>query len=328
MVLSSRAVLKTLFCVLVVPSVGYAEPTPGDGMAWLQRIATASRKTNFSGTFVYSSGARTETSRVTHLVEGGTSKERLEVLDGSPREVVRINEEVRCFLPSERKVIVDRLAAPASVIPTRVPESFSKLGDYYRVRKGEVTRVAGMDAQTIVLEPLDGFRYGHVLWAEVSSGLLLKSRMFDEKNETIEQLVFSDISIGAVDKSRVKPRFASTPSDWKIVHSRSAESGHEDINWVFATVPPGYWQSAVFSRSMAAVKGELAHQVVFTDGLAAISVFIEPAVNRPEKLGVSMASPFNVYRRIQGDRLITLIGEVPVAALKRLGDGLEPKTRQ
>ena len=37
----------------------------------------------------------------------------------------------------------------------------------------EVGRVAGLEAQALVLEPRDDLRYGYTLWAEVQSGLLL-----------------------------------------------------------------------------------------------------------------------------------------------------------
>ncbi len=69
----------------------------GEALQLLQKVATAAHKVTYSGVFVYQSGSRGETSRITHLIDGGNEFERLEVLDGSPREVMRRNDEVRCF---------------------------------------------------------------------------------------------------------------------------------------------------------------------------------------------------------------------------------------
>ncbi|MCZ7654832.1 MAG: hypothetical protein M5R42_11940 [Rhodocyclaceae bacterium] len=68
------------------------------------------------------------------------------------------------------------------------------LNDHYLIRKGDVSRVAGLDSQLIVLEPKDALRYGHHLWAEVNSGLILKARIVDERSETIEQFALNQLT--------------------------------------------------------------------------------------------------------------------------------------
>ena len=76
-------------------------------------------------------------------------------------------------------------------------------------------------------------------------------------------------------------------------------------------------------RKLQADRPEAFH-VVFSDGLAAISVFIEPLrPDHPEQVGMFVVGPFNLYKRNLGDVALTLLGEVPAAALKLLGDGIE-----
>jgi sigma-E factor negative regulatory protein RseB len=70
-----------------------------EAMQWLQRVAGAAQKLSYSGTFVYRNGSQSETSRVVHVSSNGNQMEKLEVLDGSPREVTRYNDEVKCYLP-------------------------------------------------------------------------------------------------------------------------------------------------------------------------------------------------------------------------------------
>jgi len=51
-----------------------------------------------------------------------------------------------------------------------------ELVPYYDIRKGETERIAGYDCQSIILEPKDKLRYGHKIWADLATGMLVKPR--------------------------------------------------------------------------------------------------------------------------------------------------------
>ena len=137
--------------VLAAPAYGDQH---GDALAWLQKMAAAAQRLNYTGTFTYQSGGNSETSRITHLVDAAGEQEKLEVLDGSPREVVRSNDEVKCFLPDDKLVIVEKRGR-YKTFPALLPASVSTLGEFYLIRLGDVSRVAGFDSQLILLEPKD-----------------------------------------------------------------------------------------------------------------------------------------------------------------------------
>src|SRR5262245_673756 len=80
----------------------------GDALQWMHRVAMASEQLSYSGIFVYQCGQRTESSRITHVANGKMDMEHIEMLDGSPREVVRIGDEVRTWLPETRRVVIER----------------------------------------------------------------------------------------------------------------------------------------------------------------------------------------------------------------------------
>jgi sigma-E factor negative regulatory protein RseB len=304
----------------------YAE-TNTEPFEWLGRIVSAAQRLNYTGTFVYQSGAHAETSRITHLVDGSGEREKLEVLDGSPREIVRDNDEVRCFLPAERTVIIDRQAARRA-FPARLPPSFSGLSEYYRIRKGELGRVAGFETQTLVLEPRDQYRYGHVLWAHTETGLLLKARMVNERNEPIEQFHFTQLQIGgAIDRESLRSRFNDNAGDWQVRSARTMTSGIEDTQWDFRSQIPGFRKTEGMKRQLQEGGSPMSHYV-FSDGLAAISVFIEPVTPKTANRGGTYSTgAINVYKRRVGDHAVILVGEVPIATLKTLGDGIEPKRK-
>ncbi len=303
----------------------WAEP-PGDPLSWLGRIASASRQLNYSGTFIYQAGRQFETSRIAHMVDATGEHERLEVLDGSPREVIRSNSEVRCILPEQKVVIIDE-GGGRRAFPARIPESFSGLAENYRIRKGEISRVAGYDTQLIALDPRDDLRYGHMFWAEIQSGLLLKARMVDERGEIIEQFTFSEVRIGNVDSDALLPRYRKN-DEWRVVNTRGSAVRKEDSGWSVAAPLPGFALSSVVRRPLGPGRGEVVH-MVFSDGLAAVSVFIEPLApdEAPVETGPAVSGSINIYKRAVNGHLVTALGEVPGRAVKRLGDAIEPAIR-
>ena len=315
------------FCAFLAQSPALAE-VPADPLSWLGRIASAGQRLNYSGTFIYQSGKNFETSRIAHIADPtGGERERLEVLDGSPREVIRNNSEVRCVLPDQKMVIIDQPGGRRA-FPSRLPASFGGLAENYRIRKGEVSRVADLDAQQIILEPKDDLRYGHVLWAELQSGLLLKARTIDENGEIIEQFTFSDVKIGGeIAADALKPRY-TRERDWRVVRAHGVEVAREDSGWVLNTPLPGFSLTSVVRRPLGRDRGEALH-LVFSDGLAAISVFVEPVGTDSARLGaVQMATgAVNMYKRVVDGHMVTALGEVPLRTVRRVGDGIEPATR-
>ncbi len=328
----NRGVVALLCAAMAAALVSPAEATPqNDALSWLNRLSAAAHRLNYSGTFVYQNGAISETSRIIHLVDGGNELERLEVLDGSAREVVRTNDEVKCYLPDSQLLIVERRSQQRG-FPALLPAGLMELGDYYVVRKGATGRVAGFDSQSIVLEPRDEFRYGHSFWVHSDSGLLLKAGMVDERGQVLESFAFTQLQIGGlIDRQSLKSRYDSADrgaQDWRIDQIQTQEARAEDSSWQFRTPLPGFRRVAEMKRPARPGAPESTH-VVFSDGLAAISVFIEPLAGlAPAPVnGFSTMGAVNIYKRVSGDYLLVVMGEVPVISLKRLGDGIEAKRR-
>lgn len=312
-------------CALLAQGPASAEH-PTDPLSWLGRISTAGQRLNYVGTFVYQSGSHVETSRIAHRVDASGEYERLEVLDGSPREIIRRGAEVRCVLPDERTVIIDE-AQGRRAFPARLPASPTGLAENYRVRKGELGRVAGLEAQALVLELKDELRYGHVLWADVQSGLLLKSRTLDQHGAVIEQFSFSELRIGGeVENSLLESRF-KTDEGWRMVNARGVSMSVEAAGWVLEPAVPGYALTSAMKRPLGRDRGEAVH-MVFSDGLAAISVFIEPIGEGSRAgLGPLSSGAINIFKRAIDGHLVTALGEAPEAAVRRIGEGIRPEAR-
>jgi len=279
------------------------------------------------------------TSRITHLLEGKNEIEKLEILDGQPREYIRTNEEVICYAPDHKMLFVEKRVAQ-EVFPAYLDANPSDLAGFYHVKKAEAGRVAGYDYQAVVLEPKDNLRYGYKLWAEKSTGLLLRAQTINERQEVVEQIAFTQLSIGNVDRSRVKASFSNT-SDWRV--ENAIMSPVDLSSWTVKGLPRGFRKvrevkrmvsdvssSAPVSlsegKSSALQKRREVSQIVFSDGLAAISVFIEPeAYSRTE--GSLQQGAVNIIGKRYGDFWLTIVGEVPMAAIRQVATSIEFKAK-
>ncbi len=299
----------------------------GDAVAWLQRIYTATDRLSYTGTFVYQHGEQVETSRITRIVDGSGVHERLETLDGTPREIVRVNEQVICYLPQTMTMKVERQLDtrpfPAMGSPPR------ELAEHYTIRKGETERIAGHDCQAIVLEPKDGFRYGHKLWADVNTGMLVRAKTLNEKGEVIEQFGFTQLQIGGrIDREQVKSRYAGKGRDWRVESNGMVAADLARHGWLLKALPPGYRKVTELKRNVGASVD--VGQIVLSDGLAAVSVFIEALGERSAQaaLGLSRQGAVNVYTRRLDNYLVTVVGEVPAESVKLIAQNVEYRRPQ
>lgn len=324
-----------------LPAQAENSESTSDGLraqSWLKKIQSAAQKLNYSGTFVYQQGSQMRTSRITHLLDGRNEIEKLEILDGKPREYVRNNDEVTCYVPETKTLLVEKRVTH-DVFPAILATNPTDLAEFYNVRTDETGRVAGHDCQAIVLEPKDRLRYGYKLWAEKATGLLLRAQTLNEKREVVEQISFTQISIGNIDRNKVRPSFSNT-TGWRqesAVMSQGSLSG-----WTVKSLPPGFKKirevkrmvsdasasglAATTLQSAAQSSQREVSQMVFSDGLAAISVFIEPG-SQSRTEGSLQQGALNIVGKRQGDFWLTIVGEVPSAAIRQVANSIEFKSR-
>ncbi|MEP7062631.1 MAG: MucB/RseB C-terminal domain-containing protein [Betaproteobacteria bacterium] len=320
------SVSRRLAGLVVVPSAAWllgaaSLAHAGDVSQWLARAANAARAQNYVGTIVYQHGGHVETSRLAHIFDNGSEFDRLVSLDGPAREVIRSAGEVRCYYPDARIVRVEPRTI-RNVFPSLSEEQQQALAKYYDFRKAESARVAGYDAQAWVFEPRDGLRYGHKFWAENGTGLLLKARVLGDRGEIVEQFAFMDITIGgAVDHALVKPTWPSTPADWTVREGSAGETAPRDTGWLVSRLPPGFVKIMEGFRRLRGRPEPVAH-LVFSDGLVAVSVFVQPVSTAPTHVGFSQQGGVNVYSLRLDDNLVTALGEVPGSTVRQIASSV------
>ena len=312
-----RAILCVRAGLAVVALLLLRAAAAEEAADWLQRAATAARQQNYAGTLLYEHGGRTETSRLTHLVDERGEHEKLINLDGPAREVIRNNEQVRCYYP-DAKIIRVEPRTYRNAFPSLLPQQLDTLAVYYFFRKGEMARIAGVETQAVLFEPKDGMRYGHKLWADLTSGLLLKAQLLNERNLPIEQFAFTDIQIGIkIDRDTVRPTFTPPPADWQMRESLPGDVVQQDTGWTVNKLPPGFAKVVEGYRTLRGKVGPGAH-LVYSDGLVAVSVFVEPMPQVPQTIGLSTQGGINVYSRQLDDHLVTVLGETPGTTVRQI----------
>lgn len=323
-----RFVVTLSFFLALPAAAQQAEADAYGARGWLKKIQSSALQLNYSGTFVYQQGSEMRTSRITHVRDAKGEVEKLEILDGQPREYIRRGDEVICYVPEARTLLVEKRVAN-DAFPAILASDEDDLSHNYQIRSVELGRVAGRDAQAILLEPKDKLRYGYKLWADKASGLLLRAQTLNDKGETVEQIAFTQISIGDADRSRVRPSFPNTDG-WRVENTLMSQVNLS--GWTVKALPPGFRKVREVKRLVSDVSAggqpvrREVSQMVFSDGLAAISVFIEPG-SQSRTEGSMQQGAVNIVGKRQGDHWLTIVGEVPPAAIRQVANSIEFKSR-
>lgn len=285
---------------------------------WLKVVTFAGRQTDYSGVFVYQYDNRVETSRITHVVEPDGEYEKLESLDGPRREIIRHHGQVWCYINHKMVQMDSQYQNVKSRFMDLPLEQLSVLSENYQGKRIGVERVAGYSAQSILFKPKDGQRYAHKIWVHTDSGLLLKAVVLGDKNRVVEQYAFTQLQIGgninrswAVAGDEVSGTVFPPPSE--KTKGIPVTSG-----WVVDALPTGFKKTFEILRPMRG-KHAPVNQIVFSDGLSAISVFIEPNDHDEDDVeGLSSRGAVNLYHKVIGNHLITVVGEVPPHTLMQV----------
>lgn len=312
--------MRALALLLAIGAgLAQAQTTP-EALALLRKIHHATQTLSYRGTFVYQQGDRSETSRIARIADSAGGVEKLEVLDGVPREIVRTRDTLRCYLPESQTVKVERNGDQRG-FPALLPERFTDLAQHYVITRGEGARIAGLDCESVMLTSRDELRYSYKLWADAATGMLLKARTLNDKGEILEQFTFTQLSIGPVARDKVKPRHSART--WRVEEAGAAPANLADAGWSVNADLPGFRKIGEVRRRLRA--SQSVGQVVYSDGLAAVSVFIEPLAGRgePVRPGLSNLGAINIYTREVANHLVTVVGETPAASVRRIADRVE-----
>jgi sigma-E factor negative regulatory protein RseB len=298
---------------------------------WLQRMNHALATRNYDGTFFHLSDGRVETMRIVHRVQGGQVTERLMSLDGSGREFVRNGDGLTCYLPDQHTVLVEPRQEHAPFLGS-LPQFADDVSEFYRIEAQGETHVLGHAAQRIVVTPKDQYRFGYRLWLDENTAMPLKTQLCDSRGQVIEQILFARLDMpDSIPDSELVPAVHTQGMRW-VRQGPARDSASPALSAYRASeLPPGFHLTVSGAQTLGGASVPAAH-LVYSDGLATVSVFVEaqtpprqegadakpsPAPEPPMEGLARVGSGFVFSTVIQGHQ-VTAVGEVPAQTVETI----------
>lgn len=318
-VASVRPSLLLLLSVLPVAALA------NDAREWLSRMEQAVESLSYEGTFVHMVGNSLETMHVIHRAADGQVDERLFSRDQPGREVLRQNGKVTCIFPEQRTVLVEwRRNRRSGPLLGAVPQDATDVERWYEFREAGKGRKLGRAARIIEIRPRDDYRYGHRLWLDELTAMPLKLQLFNHDGVAVEQIQFVSIVVPAeIPDSRLLPAVEVDGFTWYEQDRSEPEpaEGHAGA-WILEQPPPGFMLTESRLRTLPGSEHAVDH-MVYSDGLASVSVFVEPAEATDRELGgLSRIGAAHAYTLIHAGQQITAVGEVPPETVEQIARSL------
>ena len=295
---------------------------------WLARMNHALTTLNYDGTFAHWQGGKVEMLRIIHRVEDGTVSERLVSLDGSGREFIRTGSNLTCYLPDKHVVLVERTPPKVSLLGG-FPALDARTARFYDIKEVARMRFNQRSTHLITVMPRDQYRYGYRLWIDDSTAMPVKTQLCDGHGDVIEQIVFANLKIRRhIPESAFRPDVVTTGFQWLRNDSAppTRPIGASGTVWNADRLPPGFHMTVRAAQTMPGSPGPVDH-LVFTDGLASVSVFVEthteaPSARTPVVEAARVGSSYAFSTIVDGHK-VTAVGEVPPETVRFIADSVK-----
>ncbi len=299
-----------------------------DGIAMLDRMSESMRVNNYSGTFVYRHKDKVETLKIIHRKTKKGIDERLITLSGKPSEIIRDDNKVTCIWPEKRFVLLDKNRRE-SRFPGMVPSNLSSLPEFYSINVNDsIERVAGRPSYVVDIKPKDLYRYGYRLWIDRESYLLTRSDLLDDKENAIEQVMFTQLEVyDSLPDSMFESEYLQEGYRWKEIGKFEKPKSNPVRSWQATSLPPGFAMQTYNTRKKHKQKTPVEH-IVFSDGMASVSVFVESrnkGKTKKHAQGNSRRGALSIYRRDISAHRVTALGVVPESTVKLIAESIQSK---
>jgi sigma-E factor negative regulatory protein RseB len=307
----------TLFAAALA-AVTTAHAGDREARQWLERMSEALATRNYEGRFFHLRDSRSEAMRIFHRVDKGKVTERLVSLDGSGREIIRNQTEVIFYLPDRRTVLVEK-RTEGNTLLAAVPSYNEELEAHYNIERGQFTKALGRRTQIIMVQPRDQFRYGYKLWLDDETAMPLKSQLCDRTGKVIEQILFAELNFrDRIPAESLKPSITGEGFRWVKQDVQQPQLAATQAGWGAIRLPAGFRLTAWRVQFIAGSPVPVQH-LVYSDGLASVSVFIEPADPRARPMqGLAQVGGAFAFSRAFDGHQVTAVGEVPPVTVEAI----------
>jgi sigma-E factor negative regulatory protein RseB len=318
-------------CAIVGALLGMPQRSHGadDPRDWLEKMNLALAMRNYEGTFFHLSQGRVETMRIVHRVRGSQIAERLQSLDGSGREFVRNNDQLTCYLPDQHTVLVEPRQIRSPFLGS-LPKFGASVNDFYRIEALPAARILGRQVHVISVTPKDQFRFGYRLWLDDKTAMPLKTQLCDSRGQVIEQIFFAHLDMpDNIPDSDLAPTVRTEGMRWVRQGAYQGTASPGLAAYRASQLPPGFRLTVAGAQTLGGGSVPASH-LVYSDGLATVSVFVEasretlagePAAPdaapiQPPMQGLARVGSGYAFSTVVQGHQVTAVGEVPAETVE------------
>jgi len=300
----------------VFPLLSFAMEDP-----WLilEKSAKASQQLNYEGVFHSQSSSESNSTHVIHANIDNKEYCLLKMLDGAPNEVFCSGDMV--YVTSQDGLLIKK-RKNQFLFPSVLPSDIKHLKKNYQLSFGEKKRVADRMAQHIELKAKDNLRFNYHIWIDDKNLLPLKLIVTNNKNITIEQSTFTTIAFSEVIDKDIFEKNINL-SEIYVAKNKFVENYVSNKFWNLKDLPSGFKEVDLISRRVNGLN-LLDYQIIFSDGLAYVSLFIRPiTIGTEPKEGTVAIGPTNISARYQDGYQIMSVGMVPPETVNTFSGAIE-----
>jgi sigma-E factor negative regulatory protein RseB len=285
---------------------------------WLARLSQSLQTLNFSTSFVVVKNNQAEPYHWFHGVnEAGKELEILSLLNGPRRDVLRKDNIVSYIDPElpPYSVISKQISGP---IPAILRNDINKLAKTYSFISVGRSRVLGRSAQLIRIVSKDTHRYGHWLWLDQKTGMLLKLALATRTGQLLEQVQFThlDITDEVGDslqqlENTVLPKVIEIPKGYQ----------EQELQWQVNWLPDGFKRLHANRHRIAATKKPVEF-MLFNDGLVDVSVYVNPSEVKQRATDFVMDGATVVLNQVVNGFEVSVVGKIPSKTAKAIADSV------
>ncbi len=293
-------------------------------------MAEAVESLNYEGTFIYMTPGSAETFKIFHRVADGEITERIIALDGARAEIIRNMEELICIFPSQKSVVVEARSSKdnrGNPFRASIPNYSQTLSHLYDFRVVGSERTLDREVAVVAIDPRDKFRFGYRIWLDKATAMPLKSQLIGlDSKMPLEEIRFTRIRLPrVVSAAAVQTQLDTSDYTWK--RQKEPQPGSDDHKrvggWRSLDLPNGFELTMESTEYSDISAGHRTH-LVYSDGLATVSVFVDVAVAASEQAeGLSMMGAANAYSLVKEGLLVTAMGAVPPQTVEKIAYSTE-----
>ena len=298
---------------------------------WLIKLRNSLTTSNFQAGIVTMKAGKTTSYSWLHGVVAIADDNGKESADVKTIEVESISplmgsgvsnfrqDQVVTFIEPNKEAYSIKSESIRKFIPPIFYKNALDLSSNYNFVMSSKSEIGGRPAQLIRLESINHTTHDYWIWLDVQSSLPLRMAFVNQKNEVIEQVVMTQLSLfsgPSEDIIKLSQHILPAP----ILSART--TGQETNNWDMSWLPDGF-TLIKSDRHHLSITGEVSDYYLYSDGLVEFSIYVQrqlESFNSPLILQEGAMS-FVMLRSEGFD--VTVVGEIPTNTAHKIARSIK-----